>query len=207
MKKTILLATLTTMSFMVSCSDDDSADNNGVQLQAHDDNKMMDTMHAMMDEMTAMEMTHDPDVDFAAMMIMHHEGAIAMANLELQEGTNAEMRSTAQAIATAQQQEIQEFQSILAGLTADEMDMEFMEEQEIGMDKMDAMADQQLITGDIDNDFASLMVIHHQAAIDSAASYLHHGSNPELLEMANMIIEAQSAEIIALGNWLAQNRR
>jgi uncharacterized protein (DUF305 family) len=72
---------------------------------------------------------------------------------------------------------------------------------------MDAMADQQMITGDTDNDFASLMIIHHQAAMDSASSYLHHGSNPELIAMANMIIEAQSAEIIALSNWLAENRR
>ncbi|WP_348677060.1 hypothetical protein [Flavobacterium coralii] len=47
-----------------------------MQLQAHDDNNMMDTMHAMMAEMEAMEMTHDPDIDFAAMMIMHHQGAV-----------------------------------------------------------------------------------------------------------------------------------
>lgn len=207
MKKAIFVLTAAAMSFMVSCSDDDSATGDGVQLQAHDDNKMMDTMHTMMDEMAAMEMTHDPDVDFAAMMIMHHQGAIAMANLELQEGSNAEMRAMAQAIITEQEQEIQELQGILSALTPDEMDMEFMEEQMMQMDKMDAMADQQMITGDIDNDFASLMIIHHQAAIDSASSYLHHGSNPELLSMANMIIEAQNAEIIAMSNWLAQNRR
>jgi len=192
---------------MVSCSDDDSATNDGIHLQAHDDNKMMDTMHGMMDEMAGMEMTHDPDVDFAGMMIMHHEGAIAMANLELQEGSNPEMKAMAQAIITDQQQEIQELQGILSSISADEMDMGFTDEQMMQMDKMDAMADQQMITGNIDNDFASLMIIHHQAAIDSASSYLHHGSNPQLLSMANMIIEAQNAEIIEMSNWLAQNRR
>lgn len=207
MKKTILLVTLTAMSFMVSCSEDDNTATRGVQLQAHDDNEMMDTMHTMMDAMAAMEMTHDTDVDFAAMMIMHHEGAIAMAGLELQEGSNAEIKAVAEGIIAAQQQEIQELEGILAGISADEMDMEFMEEQMNGMDRMDAMADQQMITGDTDNDFASLMIIHHQAAMDSASSYLHHGSNPELIAMANMIIEAQSAEIIALSNWLAENRR
>ncbi|MCW4469794.1 DUF305 domain-containing protein [Flavobacterium sp. MFBS3-15] len=206
MKKTILMAVLAAMNLMVSCSDDDSA-KNGVQLQAHDENKMMNKMHTMMDAMAAMEMTHDPDVDFAAMMVMHHEGAIAMAGLELQEGSDTEMKAVAQAIVTAQQQEIQELETILAAINADEMDMDFMAEQMTGMDKMDAMADQQMITGDIDNDFASLMIIHHQAAIDSASTYLHHGSNPELIAMANMIIEAQSNEIIALSNWLAQNRR
>ena len=181
MKKPILLFTAAAFSLMVSCSDDDSA--SGVQLQNHDDNEMMMVMHSMMDEMSSMEMTHDPDVDFAAMMIMHHQGAIAMANLEIEKGKNAEMKAMAQAIITAQQQEIQ------------------------GMDKMDAMADQQMITGDIDNDFASLMIIHHQAAIDSASSYLHHGSNGELSAMANAIIEMQSEEIITFSNWLAENKR
>lgn len=207
MKKAIVLLTATIMSFMVSCSDDDSATRNGVQLEAHDDNKMMEVMHGMMDEMAAMEMTHDPDVDFAAMMIMHHQGAIAMATLELQEGSNSEMKALAQAIITEQQQEIQELQTILAGLTADNMDMEFMEEQMMGMDKMDAMADQQMITGDIDNDFASLMIIHHQAAIDSASSYLHHGNNTELMAMANAIVEMQSQEIIEMSSWLIANKR
>ena len=207
MKKTIVLVTAAALSFMVSCSDDDSATDNAVQLQAHDDNKMMDTMHGMMDEMAAMEMTHDPDVDFAAMMIMHHQGAIAMANLELQEGNNAEMKSMAQAIMTEQQQEIQELQAILSGLAVDDMDMGFMEEQMMGMNKMDAMADQQVITGDIDNDFASLMIIHHQAAIDSASSYLHHGSDTELSAMANGIVEMQSQEIIEMSNWFIANKR
>jgi uncharacterized protein (DUF305 family) len=207
MKKATVLLAAAVMSLMVSCSDDDSAINDGVQLQTHDDNKMMDIMHGMMDEMAAMEMTHDPDIDFAAMMIMHHQGAIAMANLELQEGNNAEMKSMAQAIITEQQQEIQELQAILAGMVVDEMDMEFMEEQMMGMDKMGAMADQQMITGDIDNDFASLMIIHHQAAIDSASSYLHHGNNIELMEMANAIVEMQSQEIIEMSNWLIANKR
>ncbi|MGV3460268.1 MAG: DUF305 domain-containing protein [Flavobacterium sp.] len=205
MKKPILLFTAAAFSLMVSCSDDDSA--SGVQLQNHDDNEMMMVMHSMMDEMSSMEMTHDPDVDFAAMMIMHHQGAIAMANLEIEKGKNAEMKAMAQAIITAQQQEIQELQGILAALPVDGMDMDFMEEQMMGMDKMDAMADQQMITGDIDNDFASLMIIHHQAAIDSASSYLHHGSDGELSAMANAIIEMQSEEIITFSNWLAENKR
>ena len=49
---------------------------------------MMDTMQAMMAEMEAMEMTHDRDIDFATMMILHHQGAINVSNLELAEGSN-----------------------------------------------------------------------------------------------------------------------
>lgn len=206
MKKAILLVT-TLATFLISCSDDDSNSVNGIQLQAHDQNKMMGLMHNMMTEMESMEMTNDPDIDFAAMMIMHHEGAITMSNLELAEGANAEMKGKAQAIIAEQQQEQQQMQAILNGLTADDMDMDFAMEQMEQMDKMDAMADEQMITGDIDNDFATLMIIHHQAAIDNASAYLHHGNHPELLEMAHMMIDAQNAEIIELSAWLQNNRR
>lgn len=202
MKKILVL--LAAAATMAACSDDNAE---GIRMQGHDANKMMALMHGMMDEMAAMEMTHDPDIDFAAMMVMHHQGAIAMANLELQEGSDPQMKALAQAIIDAQEAEILQMQQIISGLGIDGMDMEFMQEQMEGMDKMDAMADQQLITGDIDNDFAALMIIHHQAAIDSASSYQHHGSDDGLLAMANDIVEMQTQEIIAFSNWLVNNRR
>lgn len=46
------------------------------------------------------------DDDFAAVMAAHHQGAIAMAKVELQYGTDPEMRKLAQAIVTAQENDI-----------------------------------------------------------------------------------------------------
>jgi uncharacterized protein (DUF305 family) len=48
----------------------------------------------------------DADADFAAIMIPHHEGAIAMARSELKFGTNPQLRRLAQEIIITQQQEI-----------------------------------------------------------------------------------------------------
>jgi uncharacterized protein (DUF305 family) len=48
----------------------------------------------------------DADRDFVAMMIPHHEGAIAMAQAELRYGKNAQLRRMAQEIVVTQQQEI-----------------------------------------------------------------------------------------------------
>ncbi|KIU28355.1 hypothetical protein SR39_26085 [Methylobacterium radiotolerans] len=58
----------------------------------------------------------DPDRDFAAMMIPHHEGAIAMAKAELLYGKNPVLRRLAQGIVVEQGQEIDVMRRALASL-------------------------------------------------------------------------------------------
>ena len=53
-------------------------------------------------------MAEDADVAFACAMIPHHQGAINMAEVELQHGDSDEMKQMAQRIIEAQKQEIQE---------------------------------------------------------------------------------------------------
>jgi uncharacterized protein (DUF305 family) len=54
----------------------------------------------------AVKPTGNADVDFAAMMIPHHQGAIDMAVAELHYGRNEHLRRIAQEIIVDQQQEI-----------------------------------------------------------------------------------------------------
>lgn len=64
--------------------------------------------HAMM-----LPPTGDPDRDFAAMMIPHHQGAIDMAKVQLQYGKDPRLRRLAQGIIVEQAQEIAVMQQIL----------------------------------------------------------------------------------------------
>jgi uncharacterized protein (DUF305 family) len=50
--------------------------------------------------------TGDPDKDFVLMMMPHHQGTIDMAKVELQYGTDKELRQLATDIVTAQEKEI-----------------------------------------------------------------------------------------------------
>ena len=75
--------------------------------------QMMQAMDRMDAGMMAANPTGDPDRDFAAMMIPHHQGAVDMAKLELIYGRDPVLRRLAQAIIVEQQQEIELMQRSL----------------------------------------------------------------------------------------------
>lgn len=70
----------------------------------------MARMHKAMD----IPYTGDADRDFAAGMIPHHQGAIDMARIELEHGTDPEMRKMAEEVIAAQEQEIARLRAFLA---------------------------------------------------------------------------------------------
>lgn len=68
---------------------------------------LMNEAMALMDQgMQNAPMNGDPDHDFAAMMIPHHQGAIDMAKVELLYGKDPVLRRLAQEIIVTQEQEI-----------------------------------------------------------------------------------------------------
>ena len=59
-------------------------------------------------------------------------------------------------------------------------------------------------TGDVDSDFAAMMIPHHQGAIDMAVAYLRYGNNEQLRRIAQEIIIEQWQEIAAMRMALGQ---
>jgi uncharacterized protein (DUF305 family) len=66
-------------------------------------------------ELEMLKQVKDAEFDklFLDMMIKHHQGAIDMSNVELQQGRNAEAKELAQRIITSQQAEIDEMKGLL----------------------------------------------------------------------------------------------
>lgn len=62
-------------------------------------------------------------------------------------------------------------------------------------------------TGKPDEDFARMMIPHHQGAIDMAKVELQYGTNPQLRQLATDIVAAQEREIAQMKAWLAKNGR
>ena len=76
------------------------------QESQHFDRQMDAGMKKMMDDMHAPGYTGNPDVDFLAMMIPHHEGAVEMARLVLIHGRDPLTRRLAEEIIASQTSEI-----------------------------------------------------------------------------------------------------
>ena len=73
-------------------------------------------MQKMMHDMHAPGYSGDPDIDFLAMMIPHHEGAVEMARLVLVHGRDPLVRRLAEEIIAGQQAEIASMRGRLASL-------------------------------------------------------------------------------------------
>ena len=71
-----------------------------------------------------------------------------------------------------------------------------------GMDSMQKMP----MSGDTDKDFAMMMKMHHQQAVDMAQMELAHGKSPAMKAMAKQIIAAQKKEIAKFDQWLAKQK-
>jgi uncharacterized protein (DUF305 family) len=84
----------------------DQTDRSSVASPASFDEMMHEAM-TRMDSGMSIRDSGDPDRDFAAMMIPHHQGAIDMAKAELQFGRDPVLRRLAQGIIVEQQQEIE----------------------------------------------------------------------------------------------------
>ena len=72
----------------------------------------------------------------------------------------------------------------------------FIRENDAAMTKMMAGMDVKP-SGDVDRDFAAMMIPHHQGVIDMAAAELRHGHNEQLRRIAQEIIIDQQQKIAA----------
>lgn len=96
----------------------------------------MDAMHADM-----MAGIADPvaDMAFARGMLPHHRSAVDMAKIQLQYGTDKEMRKLAQDIIDAQQPEIELIESWIAGTSSAVKEASVATEQENSLTSKEAM--------------------------------------------------------------------
>jgi uncharacterized protein (DUF305 family) len=137
------------------------------------------------------------DARFIDSMIMHHEGAVAMANDALKQAERPEIKTLSEAIIKAQEAEIKQMQEWRKAWYPD-LPNTGGTGMSMGMMEVAAGAEP------YDLRFIDAMIPHHQGAIDMAEDLKRNTQRPELLKLADDIIAAQSAEIAQMRTWRAE---
>ena len=151
---------------------------------------------SMMSDQEATGAYSDDELMFASMMIPHHEQAVAMSELALENTTNPDVIALATAIRDAQGPEITQMQSWLdqsdySGTHAGHMDMG-------GMLSDEEIAELAIAKGAaFDRLFLEGMIAHHEGAIEMA-SMIKDSTNSEVKKLYENIVTSQSAEIEAM---------
>lgn len=147
------------------------------------------------------------DEMFVTMMIPHHQQAIDMANILLEkEDADARVTELAQNVKDAQGPEIERMLSWLEewGVTYDPDSGMDHGSGDGMMSESDMSALEDASGADASRLFLEQMIMHHEGAVDMARTALQDASNPEVLELAEQVIDDQTSEIGEMNDLIAQ---
>ena len=149
---------------------------------------------------------NDADVTFAQSMIPHHEQAVEMAKMAKMHASTPEVKNLADKIEAAQGPEIATMQGWLKDWGKDESDdsmggMEHGTDDSGDMDMPGMMSDDDMAALDtaagreFDLMFLTMMIEHHNGAIEMAKTEQSKGKNTDAKALAKKIEADQTTEI------------
>ncbi len=159
-----------------------------------------DTTHSMDHDMSSMAASSDAPYDllFLDSMVAHHQGAITMAQDALANAEHSELKEFAQNVIMQQDGEITQMNVWRAKWYPDAAPT-----TGLGMHMGDMMVSKDTSIS-YDYRWIDAMISHHQGAIDMANDALKKSQNPDIINLCNAIIQAQTAEIAQLKTWRSQ---
>ncbi|MDX2775789.1 DUF305 domain-containing protein [Streptomyces caniscabiei] len=145
------------------------------------------------------------DKAFIGDMIVHHEGAVNMAELAMAQASHQEIKDLAATIVSSQSKEIADMKQWQQNWGYPVSSGHGMHGGSSGgmQEDMAAMGTElQTLSGDaFDRKFLDLMIEHHQQAIDMAKPADTNAQHAEVKDIAKIIIAAQTKEIETMEQW------
>jgi uncharacterized protein (DUF305 family) len=158
--------------------------------------------------MTASEMLMEDgeysDERFIDAMVPHHQGAIDMAEVALENAEHPELLQLAQNVVSTQQAEIEELREIKEQeFGTSEVPTQMSHEE---MKMMGTMEDHSMLAHQepFDEAFINAMIPHHESAIEMAQVALAESANPTIRDLAGRIVDDQTREIEQMRGWLEE---
>ena len=143
------------------------------------------------------------DERFIDAMVPHHQGAITMTEVALENAEHPELLQLAENVISTQQSEIEELRTIKEqefGTSEVPMQMSPEEMEMMGMEDPAELANQR----PFDRAFINAMIPHHESAIEMAQVALAESANPTIRDLAGRIIDDQTREIEQMRGWLEE---
>ena len=156
----------------------------------------------MMENMHQFKMTGNIDYDLISMLKFHHQGAVEMAKLELELGTEPKQKQIARNIINKQAKEIQILDALLG--QADKTKNYEPSNKETGLGKdmhenmMQMMNMEAVSPGTPDHEFTSMMIKHHKDGIDMGRIIVKYSKTEKFRALARKMIDEQTKEIAEL---------
>ena len=175
---------------------------------------MMSPMTSMTKKMNSMKMSGDFDDDFAALMIEHHQGAVAVSKMEVAKGMDEQMKKMAQTMVADHQSEIEQLKAFISHHDSEpeHTDKNAIPKHEnvnesaltniMKMEEMNSMK----MTGNMDKDYAMMMKAHHENAMKMSQAEIANGHHADLKKMAQKMSNDDMKEIKEFDTYLTSKK-
>ena len=141
------------------------------------------------------------DRRFIDEMVPHHQGAVEMAEVALENAEHEEVEQLSENIISSQRSEIEELKEIKQEeFGTSEVPMQMDEGQ---MEGMGMMTDPQSLADEepFDRAFIEAMTPHHRSAVEMAEVAREESDNPRIRALSGDIIGAQERELSRMQAW------
>jgi uncharacterized protein (DUF305 family) len=203
-----VVLTSLTGGMLTACSANSQTQSESSSASAIDGSSQQHHNHSMAMDLGPADANYD--LRFIDAMIMHHQGAVNMANVAQQKSKRTEIKKLATDIINAQNQEISQMKQWRTAWYPKAGDQPMAHDATMG--HMMAMSSQQqqamMMSQDLgkadaefDLRFINAMIPHHEGAVVMAQDALQKSQRQEIKTLAQAIIKAQEGEIKEMKQW------
>jgi uncharacterized protein (DUF305 family) len=176
------------------------------------DSAIKTSMSKMMENMHQLKKSGNADHDLAVAMREHHQGAVDMASVELEKGSNSELKKMAQKIKDIQGKEVKDLDKLISKYKDAQKNYD-PENTDQGLGKamsdnmMSMMQMPQEKAAGVDHEFAMMMAKHHADGIKMGKAILQYAKDPMFKSMTGKMIADQQKEINEFQKWMSANSK
>jgi uncharacterized protein (DUF305 family) len=165
-------------------------------------NELNETMLGMEAELSDISLTGQIDEDFARVMAKHNRSSIKMADIILSNTTNLELQALMKGMMLKQQREVELLDEFARNFEASEdgnLDTEILLRP---IEQASRELREMTPSGNINMDFAKMMLSHQKSGSELADIHLENGNNEALKDMTRQIKKDHDMDAHRIEVWM-----